>query len=370
MADPNPGFYSLGSLEQAQQDDNAEHGTCEQQTTTQMTNMPAFLTPQIDASLENWIQFQLNNPNNPFLQTFLQSGMNPEVATMFLRAMYAEAASPWFHQLKKRNWLMDIYKGLEEEYAIQNQGIDRVDSLSKDDFFKHYYSNNRPVILTSEVDRWDAFSKWTPDYLKARCSDVEVEVQTNRNQNERYEMDKLAHAEKMPFGQYVDMVVNTPHGNDFYMTAYNSGQHDPQLNCLLEDLHYWPEFMDAEPNGRVFIWLGPAGTLTPWHHDLTNNFMVQIAGRKKITLVPSSAVHQMYNHTHCFSEMNLQNPPDLNQFSLFGNVQPIEFILKPGEFFFLPVGWWHYVEALDQSLTVTGTNFAFANDFTPSYPFD
>ena len=33
---------------------------------------------------------------------------------------------------------------------------------------------------------------------------------------------------------------------------------------------------------------------------------------------------------------------------------------------FLPVGWWHYVKGLSISMTVTFTNFVFANDFSSS----
>jgi ribosomal protein L16 Arg81 hydroxylase len=45
----------------------------------------------------------------------------------------------------------------------------------------------------------------------------------------------------------------------------------------------------------------------------------------------------------------------------------IECTLAPGELLFLPIGWWHYVEGLDPSVTMTFTNFLQRNDFARHY---
>ena len=44
---------------------------------------------------------------------------------------------------------------------------------------------------------------------------------------------------------------------------------------------------DSGPFGM--FWIGPAGTLTALHHDLTNNFIAQVTGRKMFKLLPPSA---------------------------------------------------------------------------------
>ncbi|MGY2735258.1 ribosomal protein L16 Arg81 hydroxylase [Sphingomonas sp. UYP23] len=43
-------------------------------------------------------------------------------------------------------------------------------------------------------------------------------------------------------------------------------------------------------------------------------------------------------------------------------------ILEPGEILFMPLGWWHQVKSLDFSITLTFTNFRWANDAYASYP--
>jgi hypothetical protein len=44
-----------------------------------------------------------------------------------------------------------------------------------------------------------------------------------------------------------------------------------------------------------------------------------------------------------------------------------EVTLNPSEILFIPIGWWHQVESLDRSITLSYTNFVFKNDFSSTY---
>ncbi len=50
-----------------------------------------------------------------------------------------------------------------------------------------------------------------------------------------------------------------------------------------------------------FFWLAPAGTLTAFHHGLTNNLLVQIEERKHLRM-PSWEVARVRSELHCFGE--------------------------------------------------------------------
>ncbi|MFA7604870.1 MAG: cupin-like domain-containing protein [Novosphingobium sp.] len=43
------------------------------------------------------------------------------------------------------------------------------------------------------------------------------------------------------------------------------------------------------------IWIGPGGTFTPLHHDLTNNLLVQVAGRKQVILLLPADTPNLHN---------------------------------------------------------------------------
>ncbi len=111
-------------------------------------------------------------------------------------------------------------------------------------------------------------------------------------------------------------------------------------------------------------WTG--GNHHPLHHDLTNNFMAQIVGRKRIRLISPWHLPLVYNDYHCFSAIDL-DAWDPSTYPDFQQVRVEEVVLEPGELLFLPVGWWHHVTGLDPSVTLTFTNFRQANDFHRFY---
>ena len=43
-------------------------------------------------------------------------------------------------------------------------------------------------------------------------------------------------------------------------------------------------------------------------------------------------------------------------------------LIGPGDGLFIPLGWWHQVNALEFSVTITHTNFRWPNDFNAAHP--
>jgi Tfp pilus assembly protein PilF len=298
--------------------------------------------------------------------SLLTAGMAPDLVRREIQTAldhpYLQAGQAVAVRLKKRDWILNTYRTLDN---LLPATVERKHRLSRDDFLRDYYSTNRPVIITGMLDNWPALQKWTPEYLREHYGHLTVEVQAGRNADRNYETNMQKLRRDVLFADYVDMVSGTS-TNDVYMTANNASRNRETLKGLWNDIDMLPEYLDPNAGDTGFFWFGPAGTITPLHHDLTNNFMAQVRGRKHIKLIPAFNLPYVYNNLHCYSQVDLTNI-DYNRFPLLRNARIMDVILEPGELLFLPVGCWHYVKGLEMSITMTFTHFRFNNDFHSFY---
>jgi len=273
-------------------------------------------------------------------------------------------------RLRKRNWLLETLFRLADEAGYVTK-VPRHTDVSSEEFFFEYYGRNIPIVLAGAIADWPAVSRWTPDYLKARIGDRIVQVQSDRNSNPDFELYKDRHARELPFSAYMDLITAEGSNNNFYMTAYNSPRNEAAMSCIREDMGTIDRYLDPGADNRYGLpWIGPAGTITPMHHDLTNNMLAQVAGRKVVKLVPSIQADAMYNDVHVFSAVSdIESPGfDIERFPRFARSRVLDVTLLPGDVLFIPIGWWHQVRSLDFSVTVTFTNFLRNNTFHESYP--
>jgi len=52
--------------------------------------------------------------------------------------------------------------------------IDRVATITKEDFLKNYFKPQRPVIIERIDEDWPAFEKWDLDYMAKVAGDVTI----------------------------------------------------------------------------------------------------------------------------------------------------------------------------------------------------
>jgi hypothetical protein len=326
---------------------------------------------KVDDEWRRWIAENLMVGAAPegVRDAMIGAGVSGEEATrevdLALQSPYMKGSALLLNRLKKRDWQLATYRKLNRMSA-QSGEIERRHRLPRAEFLEEYYSTNRPVIITGMMDDWPAMKRWNLDYFAQRFGDREVEVQFGRSAADNYEIEREKYLTRMKFADYVARLRTAGVTNDFYMTANNNSLNKQTLPELWDDIVQIPEYLDGRDRMNGFLWIGPAGTITPFHHDLTNNFMAQVIGRKRIKLAPSWDIPLMDNYYHCYSRIDGRVTPPRPQPPL-GQAQIIDFILHPGEILFLPIGCMHFVEGLDLSVTVSFTNFAFDNDFTTFY---
>ena len=250
--------------------------------------------------------------------------------------------------------------------------IPRRANLDRQTFLDEHYAVSRPVIVVGALAGWPALN-WTPETLRQRIGDAEVEYQAGRAADAAFEERMAAHTRRGPFSAFIDRIAAPGAGNDVYMTAYNAARNGAALAPLAADLRPLDAFLT--PTGGALDgmpWIGAAGSFTPLHHDLTNNLVVQVVGRKRLRLAPPSETAKLGATRHVYSDIRDLDAPDLD-FVKHPRLQQLrlyDVLLEPGEMIFIPVGWWHQVRALDFSVTLTHTNFPWPNHMAGAYPPD
>lgn len=278
------------------------------------------------------------------------------------RASEPKIADP-ARALVRRDWILAV---MEQQRALAGGGdsIPRLEGITREEFLDRFYAPGRPAVLRGALTGWPALDRWTPAYLREAIGDAEVEVQAGRRAHDDFEYAKDLLRQRMPFSAFIDRVESET-GNDIYLTASNNAANAAALAPLHADMRYLPAYLT---DAHGMLWIGPEGTLTPLHFDLTNNMMAQIVGRKRVILLPPSETAKLAHNRAVFSDVqDLEDAKALRAVPTARDAVRHEIILEPGEALYIPIGWWHQVRALDFSVTMTSTNFHWRNDWYSSY---
>jgi hypothetical protein len=241
--------------------------------------------------------------------------------------------------------------------------VHRRSRLTRAAFRDKYYASNLPIVLTDVSTGWPALTRWTPDYLRSVVGSADVEVMENRTEGRLRDVDSPAQTVIVPFDEFVDALKDERHSRELYLVGNNRFMDTAAAGILWGDFGIDERYLDpTKARECVCFWFGPRATVTPLHRDLSNILFCQIRGRKRFTLISPFDSHRVYNEVGVFSEVDCEDP-DLERFPRFSAVQKQALVLDPGDALFIPVGWWHRVEALDAAMSLSFTNFVFQNTF-------
>jgi Cupin-like domain len=334
---------------------------------------PVLCWQEMPANWQQWIAENRLRDCDPasMLATMRLAGVPPALAAGAIAHVEHDPvfrAARQHQQLQRK--LESVVANVQKmwELAPGYTTIEKRPLCSNDEFVARYVAGCRPVVFTDVARDWPALARWSAADLKARFGAHDVEIQAERTADARYEENKLQHRKTMRLGDFVDQVLAGGATNDYYMTANNEVLRRPEFAPLLADVGTLPAFCDrAQLAARSSFWFGPAGTVTPLHHDTIMLCHTQIVGRKRWRFVSPLQWPLVYNHSGVFSAVDVDRP-DLARHPAFAQATVLEVVVEPGETVFLPLGWWHQVRSLDVSLSFSYSNLALPNHYQYADP--
>lgn len=233
--------------------------------------------------------------------------------------------------------------------------LERRPAPAADELFARYWAGSRPAIFTDVLSRWH--DRWTPERLRERFGDVVIEACVGRAADSRPDVHWRELRVELTLREYVDQVLAAGPTNDLYLIANNRNTARGRLRALWDDVVLPAGWFDEPrlPYGSA-LWLGPAGTITPLHHDTSNILFCQIHGRKRIVLAPPWIEALLASADGVY---NRRDPEALAR----ERIPSIDVVVEPGHALFIPAGWWHDVRALDVSVSLAINAFARPNAF-------
>ena len=322
---------------------------------------------------QRWAAFSLMSgvSTDSVIASMASQGMDRAAVAGLCRELMASpayAAGDWMSQrLRKLESTMDVLRALRRTGGVA-RSVDRRSELGREDFLREFYAANTPVLLADVAPDWPALTKWSPEYFASVMGDEAVEVMGDRDADPDYERRVHAHRRKIPLREYVERVASGAPSNDMYLVANNHLLESGAAASLWDDFTIDQRYLEpGRAKGSAFLWFGPRGTFTPLHHDVLNILFVQVFGSKRVTLISPLESHCMSNHVGVHSDVDAR-APDPVRFPRFASTEQISLTVGPGEALFIPVGWWHCVEALTTSISLSFTNFAYQNSYHWLHP--
>ncbi len=257
-----------------------------------------------------------------------------------------------------------------EQVPFQIQGkVGRIEDPPHSVFFKKYVEANRPVVLSGVMEDWPALDRWSWDHLAAVAGDCTGEVIVSRNglyPDYVTQPSPMAKVE-MRFAEFLRRAVPAAGmeplppilepGETIYL--YGKSYLLDAVPALRADLRT-PACLGPAAQPFQRLWISSAGCVTPLHYDLSNGFLCQVRGAKRVWLFDPGQGGRLYPRGAQFpgldnferqTQVDIHHP-DLDAFPEFRHATALECHLRQGDTLFIPSNWWHEVETLEPSLSV------------------
>lgn len=268
-----------------------------------------------------------------------------------LRHPYLRVAQGYARSARKAYALLNLYSRLNDKFSRTSK-IEEIDNLTYEQFLSVYYCRNVPFIVRKGASNWPAVRKWSRTYLSEFCGSAKIEYLVGE---QRYK-NEGDNTRKTTLSEFLESIPTNSVNNSRYLVATNFAFRSEGMRSLLSDIggFRWLPTLDHTNPSVVRLWIGPAGTVTPLHHDLMSVIFVQIHGQKRFVIAPAYELPKMRNNQGVYAGVDpLGSSHEQNTSGISWRRTTVD----AGDVLFIPVGWWHWVEALSFSISINFADF-------------
>jgi len=230
--------------------------------------------------------------------------------------------------------------------------------------FAGVLQREQPAEISGAIDHWPALERWRDvEYLEEALGARHVPVEVGRDYTSSAWTQRVVRLGRFldeSFGSCRDSGAAGSEGcavagdGTMYLAQFPLFDHAPTLR---RDFSL-PDYC-CLGRGELLAtnaWLGPRGTVTPWHTDPHQNLLAQVVGKKYVRLAPPEASACLYPFSSGLTTNTSRVDalaPDLEEFPHYAHVPFLDCLLEPGAMLYIPPGWWHYVQAASSSFSVS-----------------
>ena len=222
---------------------------------------------------------------------------------------------------------------------MQLKKIQRVSSITKEDFLNNYFKTQQPVIIERFVDDWPAMTKWNLDYMAEVAKDITVPLYDDRPVRHDEGFNQ-AHAE-MKMQEYVDLLKREP--TRYRIFLWNILKEVPALQ---KDFSF-PDFGLKLLKGLPMLFFGGTNSHTFMHYDidLANIFHFHFQGKKQVILFDQKQNDYLYKIPHSLivrEDIDFVDP-DYEKWPALKKAEGFMGDLEHGNVLYMPEGYWHHM---------------------------
>ena len=172
--------------------------------------------------------------------------------------------------------------------TLQLTEIERVKTISKEDFYNNYVKKQKPLVIEQLTQDWPAHSKWKLHYIKEIAGDKIVPLYDDRPVSYKDGFNE-AHA-KMKMADYIDLLLKEP--TNYRIFLYNLMKEVPALSTDFK----WPDIGLKLVKQLPMLFFGGENSRVFMHYDIdySNILHFHFHGKKRCVLFAPNETPYLY----------------------------------------------------------------------------